>query len=88
MKAHTGAVGQAILYFGCRSPSEDFLYEADLKSFADDGTLDKLELAFSRQGSKKVYVQHILKEQVDCLPRSDNVDNEYATELFSIATAL
>ena len=64
LKAHHDAVGPAVLYFGCRNSADDFLYETDLKGFAHDGTLNKLELAFSREGSKKMYVQHIMKEQV------------------------
>lgn len=58
-------MGPAVLYFGCRSPSEDFLYESDLRAFATDGTLNRLELAFSREGSQKVYVQHKMREQVE-----------------------
>ena len=80
LKAHQGAVGPAVLYFGCRSSSEDFLYEADLKKFADDGTLTKLELAFSREGGKKIYVQHTMKEQVYIL-KCDATHNAF-TSLF------
>ncbi|KAL8382771.1 hypothetical protein RB595_006516 [Gaeumannomyces hyphopodioides] len=56
-------VGKTILFFGCRKPAEDFLYESEWEEYKK--TLgDKFELvtAFSREGPKKVYVQHRLKE--------------------------
>ena len=35
-------VGDAILYFGCRKRSEDYIYEDELKNYLDDGTLTKV----------------------------------------------
>lgn len=55
--------GEAWLYFGCRSRSEDYLYGPDLESFAKDGTLTSLRVAFSREDpKKKVYVQHLMAQ--------------------------
>ncbi|KAK4126138.1 hypothetical protein N657DRAFT_654586 [Parathielavia appendiculata] len=58
------AVGKTILFFGCRKSTEDFLYEKDWEE-AKQVLGDKFEivLAFSREGPKKVYVQHRLKER-------------------------
>ena len=56
-------VGPNILYFGCKKQSLDFIYEDELRSFQAEGVLDKLHLAFSRDQSKKVYVQHLLLEK-------------------------
>eukprot|EP00803_Ostreobium_quekettii_P006467 evm.model.scf_808.6 EVM.evm.TU.scf_808.6 scf_808:25755-30501(-) len=53
------------LFFGCRQPTEDFLYEDELKDFLEEKTLNRLEVAFSRHGSSKVYVQHRIKEFAD-----------------------
>ena len=64
LKSHAATTGIALLYFGCRGPSEDFLYRSDLESFEADGTLSRLELAFSRDGQNKAYVQHRMKQQV------------------------
>jgi NADPH-ferrihemoprotein reductase len=57
-------VGDNILYFGCKRKELDFLYEDELIRYKDEGILKELHLAFSRQNpTKKVYVQHLLKEQ-------------------------
>jgi NADPH-ferrihemoprotein reductase len=53
-------VGPSILYFGCRHPSKDFLYEDELKELEREGDLAQLHVAFSRAQSEKVYVQHLL----------------------------
>ncbi|KAL2267683.1 hypothetical protein VTJ83DRAFT_4960 [Remersonia thermophila] len=57
-------VGKTVLFFGCRKSTEDFLYEEEWKE-AKEVLGDKFELitAFSREGPKKVYVQHRLKER-------------------------
>ncbi|OBT43501.1 NADPH-ferrihemoprotein reductase [Pseudogymnoascus sp. WSF 3629] len=56
-------VGKTILFFGCRSQKQDYLYEkewAEYKKVLGDNF--ELITAFSRDGPKKVYVQHRLKE--------------------------
>jgi len=57
-------VGKSILFFGCRKSAEDFLYDKEWEE-AKQVLGDKFEivLAFSREGPKKVYVQHRLKER-------------------------
>ena len=32
-------IGEAVLYFGCRKSSEDYIYEEELNNFLEDGTL-------------------------------------------------
>ena len=52
-----------MLFFGCRHPDEDYLYRDEFEAYAGDGTLSKLETAFSRvSGQPKTYVQHRLRE--------------------------
>ncbi len=56
-KAQGKQVGPALLFFGCRTPQQDFIYEDELRRFEQQG-VTKLEKAFSRvPGQKKTYVQ-------------------------------
>ncbi|NLU81214.1 FAD-binding protein [Rhodococcus sp. HNM0569] len=58
-----GASGAAWLVFGERHREHDFLYRDELDEFLRDGTVDRLDTAFSRDGSgnEKTYVQHVLR---------------------------
>lgn len=59
-------VGPTVLFFGCRKPDEDFLYKDEWSAFSETmGDSFKLITAFSRETSKKVYVQHRLKENAE-----------------------
>lgn len=53
-------VGKNVLYFGCKNRDLDFIYSDELNAFEKDGTLHQMHLAFSREQSEKVYVQHLL----------------------------
>uniref|UniRef100_A0AAF5PQD5 NADPH--hemoprotein reductase n=1 Tax=Wuchereria bancrofti TaxID=6293 RepID=A0AAF5PQD5_WUCBA len=50
-------IGPMILYYGCRHPEHDYIYEEELKKFVEDGVLSELHIAFSRLTAKKIYVQ-------------------------------
>ena len=52
--------GPSILYFGCKNRNMDYIYRDELEAFQREGTLTELHLAFSREQSEKVYVQHLL----------------------------
>lgn len=54
--------GEDWLFFGDQHEAFDFLYEDELKSYVDSGRLKRLDLAFSRDGDKKVYVQDRMRE--------------------------
>lgn len=53
-------VGSNILYFGCKKRNLDFIYKDELEKYEKDGILDQMYLAFSREQTEKVYVQHLL----------------------------
>lgn len=59
----TAAPGPNWLFFGNPHAATDFLYEEELKQFAQDGYLHRLDTAFSRDQSQKIYVQDRMREQ-------------------------
>lgn len=54
-----------MLFFGCRNKAEDYIYEDELAKYLEDGTLAKLHVAFSRDQEKKVYVQHMMRDNMN-----------------------
>ncbi len=56
-----GAAGRNWLFFGNRHFAQDFLYQTEWQQALKDGALHRLDLAFSRDTSSKVYVQDRIK---------------------------
>jgi cytochrome P450/NADPH-cytochrome P450 reductase len=54
--------GEAMLFFGCRHPEQDFIYAEELHGWAARGVA-QLHTAFSRAGERKVYVQDLVRAQ-------------------------
>lgn len=54
-------IGPMLLFFGCRSASEDFLYADEWADYKSKHTFLKIDCAFSRDGKQKVYVQDRLR---------------------------
>jgi len=59
----TDAPGKNWLFFGDQKSATDFLYEDQLTELCETGRLHRLDLAFSRDGADKVYVQHRMLEK-------------------------
>ncbi len=57
-----GAKGKNWLLFGDQKRSTDFLYQDTLEAWQSSGHLARLDLAFSRDQSEKIYVQNRLLE--------------------------
>ncbi len=58
----TGAKGRNWLFFGDQKYATDFLYEEQLTGWQKSGHLTRLDLAFSRDQSQKIYVQDRMLE--------------------------
>lgn len=54
----TGATGKSWLFFGEQHFASDFLYQTEIQNWFETGVLTKVNIAFSRDQEKKVYVQH------------------------------
>lgn len=58
----TGAKGKNWLFFGDQRAATDFLYREELEAALANGSLHKLDTAFSRDQEHKIYVQHRMHE--------------------------
>ncbi|MBH5319907.1 assimilatory sulfite reductase (NADPH) flavoprotein subunit [Paenibacillus sp. GSMTC-2017] len=58
-----GSEGKTWLFYGDRNFVTDFLYQTDWQRMLKDGVLTKLDVAFSRDSKKKVYVQDRMREK-------------------------
>ena len=61
-RAANGDNGKNWLIFGNQRLADDFLYQLEWIDYRKDGILTRADLAWSRQGERKVYVQHKIAE--------------------------
>ncbi len=59
----SGAKGENWLFFGERRFRTDFLYQVEWQKWLKSGLLTRMDVAFSRDGPEKTYVQHRMLEQ-------------------------
>ncbi len=57
-RAATDAPGKNWLFFGDQHAASDFLYQEEIEEFVRKGVLNRLDLAFSRDQDRKIYVQN------------------------------
>ena len=70
LKQYGEEIGEAVLFFGCRSKAKDFIYQKELSEFESEGALTTLHVAFSRDDpQKKVYVQHLIAKEKESMWR-------------------
>lgn len=62
-RASQGIEGNSWLIFGNPHFEQDFLYQTEWQQYLKDGSLARLDLAFSRDQEHKIYVQHRIAEQ-------------------------
>jgi len=58
-----GASGKNWLFFGEQHAASDFYYREELQAWCDQGHLQRLDTAFSRDQAQKIYVQQRMIEQ-------------------------
>jgi sulfite reductase (NADPH) flavoprotein alpha-component len=58
-----GAPGKHWLFFGDQRAKTDFLYQEELETMHQEGTLHLFHTAFSRDQEQKIYVQHRMLEE-------------------------
>jgi len=61
-REETAAGGKAWLFFGDRRFRDDFLYQTDWQRWLKEGVLTRMDVAFSRDTDRKVYIQHRMLE--------------------------
>lgn len=59
----TGATGKNWFFFGEQHFVTDFLYQVEMQNYVQTGVITKLDLAFSRDQSEKIYVQHRMQQE-------------------------
>ncbi|KAJ8612922.1 hypothetical protein CTAYLR_006197 [Chrysophaeum taylorii] len=79
---------RCILYFGCKRPDLDHLYRDEMETWVADGVLNKLEIAYSRAQSHKVYVQHLMQRPDDATSLCDALLGEKGALLVCGATQM
>ena len=57
-----GDKGRNWLFFGDWTESGEYYYKEEMDDWTERGVLNKHDLAWSRDGSEKVYVQHLMKK--------------------------
>lgn len=62
-RSERGSTGKNWLFFGNPHFETDFLYQTEWLNHLKRGTLDRLDVAFSRDQDQKLYVQHRLAER-------------------------
>ena len=62
-RRESGAAGRNWLFFGNRHFASDFLYQVEWQQALQDGSLHRLDLAFSRDSEQKTYIQQRLRER-------------------------
>ncbi|KZS97635.1 assimilatory sulfite reductase [Sistotremastrum niveocremeum HHB9708] len=67
LSAQGTPVGPLLYYFGSRHRSEEYLYGEEIEAYITDGVITHAGLAFSRDGKKKVYIQHKMREDAESL---------------------
>ena len=61
-RAARGMKGPAWLFFGEQTETHDFLFRDEMQAWLGDGTLTRIDTAFSRDQGRKIYVQDRMRD--------------------------
>lgn len=75
-KATAATGGSVEVFFGCRHESHDYLYREELQALSEEGVIDHLHTAFSRDGATKEYVQDLMKKKETSERLADAILNQ------------
>ena len=64
-RSANNSTSRSWLFFGERNFQTDFLYQTEIQEFLSEGTLTKIDVAFSRDQEEKIYIQDKLKEKAE-----------------------
>ncbi|KAH9287377.1 NADPH--cytochrome P450 reductase [Echinococcus granulosus] len=67
IKSKGGRLGEAMLFYGCRSRNQDRILPNELDDALNSGVLSCLQFAYSREQAQKVYVQHLLRDYAETI---------------------
>ncbi|WP_127579325.1 assimilatory sulfite reductase (NADPH) flavoprotein subunit [Paenibacillus koleovorans] len=62
-REEAGAEGKSWLFYGDQHFASDFLYQIEWQRWLKDGVLTRMDVAFSRDTDRKIYVQHRMLEK-------------------------
>lgn len=62
-REESGIEGKTWLFYGDQHFATDFLYQIEWQRWLKEGVLTRMDVAFSRDGPEKVYVQHRMLEK-------------------------
>jgi sulfite reductase (NADPH) flavoprotein alpha-component len=66
LKARQQANSKGVwLIFGERNEQYDYLYRREIESWRGTGMVERLDLAFSRDQSERLYVQHVITARAE-----------------------
>jgi len=68
-------IGPVYYYFGSRYQAAEYLYGEEIEALILSGVISRAGLAFSRDGPKKVYIQHKMLEDSEALAKMLHDDN-------------
>ena len=62
-------VNKTILFFGSKNRKYDFIFEEELTKYKEEGIIERIVTAFSRDQEKKIYLQNLVSDNAEDLKK-------------------